>query len=57
MDRRFTSEEWIKIDRLATEYARANDKPSYLADVWGDLNAAEGAALLQAIREREQAAA
>ena len=57
MDRRFTSEEWIKIDRLATQYARASDKPSYLADVWGDLNAAEGAALLQAIREREQAAA
>ena len=51
MDRRFTSNEWIKIDRLSAEYQRANDKAAFLADVWGDLTAAEGSALLQAINQ------
>ena len=51
MDRRFTSNEWIKLDRLAAEYARASDKAAFLADVWGDLTAAEGTELLRAINQ------
>lgn len=42
-----------KLDKLAAEYKRANDKAGFLADAWCDLTGDESARLLETIENDE----
>ena len=48
--------DYIKIDRLTRQYFAAPDKAAFLAEVWSDLNAADGRALIDSINAEENTA-